>query len=117
MERAARTLGVQPQLLDVRGADEVEHALAVLTREPANALTVPPFPILFAQRQRILDFTAQSRLSVMATDQREWIEGGTLLFYGASITTNIRRAAANVDKILNGANAVDSPSGSPRHLS
>jgi putative tryptophan/tyrosine transport system substrate-binding protein len=50
MECAARMLGVQPQLLDVRGADEVEHALAALTREPANALIVPPFPILLAQR-------------------------------------------------------------------
>ena len=71
MERAARTLGVQPQLLDVRGADEVERALAALRRKPANVLTVPPFPILFAQRRRILDFAAQRRLSVMAIDQRE----------------------------------------------
>jgi hypothetical protein len=61
---------------DVRGADEAQHALAEPTREPAKALTIPPFPILLAQRQRILSFAAQSRLPVMATDQREWIGEG-----------------------------------------
>jgi hypothetical protein len=62
---------VQPQLLDVRGADEVERALAVLSRKPANVLTVPPFLILFAQRRRTLDFAAQSRLPMIAIDQHE----------------------------------------------
>jgi len=109
LERAARSLGVQLHLLEVRSADALDNAFAAMSSEPADALIAPPFPLLSAQRQRILAFAAQRRLPVMATDTRGWVEEGALLFYGLSHAANTRRAAAYVDKILKGAKPGDLP--------
>ena len=109
LARAARSLGVQLQLLEVRSAAELDDVLAARPSEAAAALLVPPFPFLSAQRQRILAFAAQHRLPVMATDVRGWVEEGALLFYGLSQAANTRRAAAYVDKILKGAKPRDLP--------
>ena len=109
IQRAALALGVQLHLLDVHGADELDTALAAMTSAQADALLMPPFPLLDAQRQRILDFAAQHRLPVMATDVRGWVEDGALMFYGQGNTANSRRAAAYVDKILKGARPGDLP--------
>jgi putative ABC transport system substrate-binding protein len=80
LARAARSLGVQLHLLEVRSADALDNA-----------------------------FAAQRRLPVMATDTRGWVEEGALLFYGLSHAANTRRAAAYVDKILKGAKPGDLP--------
>ncbi len=109
LARAARSLGVQLHLLEVRSADALDNAFAAMSSEPADALIAPPFPLLSAQRQRILAFAAQRRLPVMATDTRGWVEEGALLFYGLSHAANTRRAAAYVDKILKGAKPGDLP--------
>jgi putative ABC transport system substrate-binding protein len=109
LERAARALGVQLHLLDVPGANALDTTLATLTGELADALLVPSMPMFFTQRKRILDFAAQRRLPVMATDRREWAEEGALMFYGVSYTANNRRAAVYVDKILKGAKPGDLP--------
>ncbi len=106
LARAAQALGVQLHLLDVHGPNELDTALAAMTRARADALLVPPFPLFDAPRQQILDVAAQRRLPVMATVERRWVEDGALLFYGLSSTANDRRAAAAaayVDKILKGA--------------
>jgi putative ABC transport system substrate-binding protein len=107
--RAAQALGLQLQLLEVHGPSEVDPVLAAMTRTHAEALLVPPFPLLDAHRHRILAVAAQQRLPVMATDRREWVEEGALLFYGLSSTANYRRAATYVDKILKGAHPGDLP--------
>jgi putative ABC transport system substrate-binding protein len=66
-------------------------------------------PLFDAQRKRILAVTAQSRLPVMATDGRGWVEESAVMFYGLSHTATHRRAAAYVDKILRGAKPGDLP--------
>jgi putative ABC transport system substrate-binding protein len=116
LERAARALGVQLHLLEVPNADALDHALAALPNEAAEALIVLPFPLLFGQRQRILAFAAQRRLPVIATDLREWAEKGALLFYGVSLTDNYRRAAVYVDKLLKGVKPEDLPVERPKQI-
>jgi ABC-type uncharacterized transport system substrate-binding protein len=87
----------------------LDTTLAAMTSAPTEALLVPPFPLFDAQRKRILDVTAQSRLPVMATDGRGWAEEGAVMFYGLRPTATHRRAAAYVDKILKGAKPGDLP--------
>jgi putative ABC transport system substrate-binding protein len=106
---AARTLGIQLHLLDVRDTHALDTTLAALTSAPAEALLVPPFPLFDAQRTRILAVTAQRRLPVMGTDGRGWVEEGAVMFYGLSPTATHRRAAAYVDKILKGAKPGELP--------
>jgi ABC-type uncharacterized transport system substrate-binding protein len=107
-EAAARTLGVQLQLVDVRGPDEFDSAFATMTNARAEALLVLPSAMLFNERRRLVDLAARYRLPAMY-QLREFVELGGLMAYGASITDLVRRSATHVDKILKGAKPADLP--------
>jgi putative tryptophan/tyrosine transport system substrate-binding protein len=107
-EAAAKTLGVQLQLVGVRGPDELDRAFSTMIKERADALIVFPSPMLFNERKRIVGLAARHRLPTMSI-AREWVELGGLIAYGASITDLNRRAGTYVDKILKGARPADLP--------
>ena len=107
-EAGARTLGVQLQLVEVRGPDELDRAFSTMTRERAEAVFVFPSTILFNERRRIVDLAARHRLPAMY-QAREFVELGGLIAYGASIPDLFRRSATHVDKILRGAKPADLP--------
>jgi putative ABC transport system substrate-binding protein len=107
-EAAAQTLGVQLQLVEVRGPDEFDRAFATMTSARAEALMVFPSPMLFQERRRLVALAAQHRLPAMY-QAREFVELGGLIAYGASINDLIRRGATYVDKILKGATPADLP--------
>jgi putative ABC transport system substrate-binding protein len=107
-EAAARTLGVQLQLVDVRGPDEFERAFSTMTSARAEALLVFPSAMLFNERRRLVDLAARYRLPAIY-QLREFVELGGLMAYGASITDLVRRSATYVDKILKGATPADLP--------
>jgi len=107
-EAAARTLGVQLQLVGVRGSDEFDRAFSSMTKERAEALVVFPSTMLFNERRRIVDLAAKRRLPAMY-NAREFAALGGLISYGASLTDLSRRSATYVDKILKGAKPGDLP--------
>ena len=107
-EAAARTLGVQLQLVEVRGPNELDRAFSAMIRARAEALLVFPGTMLFNERKRIVDFAAKHRLPSMSM-AKEFVELGGLIAYGASITDLLRRSATYVDKILKGAQPGDLP--------
>src|SRR5215471_4109060 len=107
-DAAARTLAVELQLLDVRGADEFDRAFSAMTRERADALLVLPSTLFFNARKRIIDLATEHRLPSMSPT-REFATVGGLAAYGASITDLHRRSASYVDRILKGANPADLP--------
>ena len=107
-EAGARTLGVQLQLVEVRGPDELDRAFSTMTRERAEAVFVFPSSILFNERRRIVDLAARHRLPAMY-QAREFVELGGFIAYGASIPDLFRRSATHVDKILRGAKPADLP--------
>jgi putative ABC transport system substrate-binding protein len=105
---AAQALEVQLRRVEVREASELDAALAVLTRERADALIVLPDPMVFGLRQRIVEWAAKSRLPVMYFT-REFVEAGGLMTYGPDLASRFRHAATYVDKILKGAKPADLP--------
>jgi len=107
-EGAARTLGVQLQLVGVGAPDEIDKAFSTLTKGRAEALFVFPSPMLFGERRRIVELAAKHRLPAMS-NVREFVELGGLMSYGASLPDLFRRAATYVDKILKGAKPADLP--------
>ena len=107
-EAAARTLGVQLQLVEARRPDELDRAFSTMTRERSDALIVFPSSMLFTERRRIVALVAKSRLPSMFNN-RESVELGGLISYGVSLTDLNRRAAIFVDKILKGAKPADLP--------
>ena len=105
---AARALGVQLQLVEVRGPTEFDGAFSVMTRARAGALVVLPSAIFQNERRRIVDLAAKSRLPAVYA-WREAVDAGGLMSYGASVLDIFRRAAVYVDKILKGAKPADLP--------
>ena len=107
-ESAARTLGVQLQLIEVRAAGELERAFSTMMKERAEALFLFPTPMLFLARRRIIELAATNRLPSVS-QAREFVELGGLIAYGANINDLFRRSTVYVDKILKGAKPADLP--------
>ncbi len=105
---AADSLGVQLQVLEARGPNDLDGAFAAMTREGASALLVLGDARFLALRGRIADLAAKNRLPTMY-GVREHVEAGGLMAYGASLPETVRRAATFVDKILKGAKPADLP--------
>ena len=109
-ERAARTLRVQLQYLDVRGASDIETAFRAARTGRADAVLMLPSAVLSTHRKQVVDLARKSGLPVMyfATSPG-FAAGGGLMSYGASRTDMARRAATFVDKILKGTKPADLP--------
>jgi putative tryptophan/tyrosine transport system substrate-binding protein len=107
-EAVARTLGIQLQLIEVRGAEELERAFFTVMKERAEALFLFPSPMLFLARRRIVELAATHRLPSVS-QAREFVEVGGLIAYGANINDLFRRSTVYVDKILKGAKPADLP--------
>jgi putative tryptophan/tyrosine transport system substrate-binding protein len=108
IEGAARTLGLQLQLLPAVSPDEFAGAFAAITRERADALIVLPSPMLFGESKRLVSMAANSRLPAMGA-AREFADLGGLMSYGVNLSDLGRQTAPYVDKILKGAKAADLP--------
>jgi putative ABC transport system substrate-binding protein len=108
VEAATRVLGVEHHALGVRDPNELENAFAAMRKERAGALFVLGDPIFFAHRTRIVGLAAKSRLPAMYGN-REFVDVGGLMFYGATLSDMYHLAATYVDKILNGAKPADLP--------
>jgi putative ABC transport system substrate-binding protein len=107
-ERAARSLGMQPQLLDVRRPEELARAFDTASKEHAEAMVVALDGLTQANLQLIAELAAKHRLpSIFAT--KEYVDVGGLLSYGASDPHLYQRAATYVDRILKGAKPGDLP--------
>jgi putative ABC transport system substrate-binding protein len=108
VEVAARSLGVQLQLLEARGPGEIESAFAAMTTERAGAVIILVDSMLIDHRTRIADLAARRRLPTVSATI-DTAEAGGLMAYGPSVRDMFRRAAAYVDKILKGAKPADLP--------
>jgi putative tryptophan/tyrosine transport system substrate-binding protein len=112
LEVAALTLKVQLHPVGVQDPKEIESAFSVLAQKHVEALTVFPDGMFFAERRRIIDLAAKSRLPAMygITDL---VEPGGLMAYGVNLLDLYRRGASYVDKILKGAKPADLPVAQP----
>src|SRR5437762_1834891 len=104
----ARSVDVQPVLLDVRTAEELEPAFATASRQRADGLVVGQDGLFQANRKLIAELAAKHRLPAIYRSM-ESIEAGGLMAYGPNYPDLYRRAATYVDKILKGAKPGDLP--------
>jgi putative ABC transport system substrate-binding protein len=106
---AARTMNIAlPSPILVRGLEELEAALAKARADGIGGLIFPSDALAVLHRQRVVDLAAKYRLPTIYS-QREFVEAGGLMAYGASFVERFRRAATFVDKILKGAKPADLP--------
>lgn len=104
---AAKNLGIELDVLEVRDSRGYEAALATATKR-APGLFVVSNPIFFNDRQRLAALAAKHRLPTLC-EWREMVEAGCLMAYGPNISDLYRLAATYVDRIARGATPADLP--------
>jgi ABC-type uncharacterized transport system substrate-binding protein len=107
-QAAARTMGVQIQPLEVRGAADFESAFQAAVKGRVEAVIVVSSRQTSLNRARILEFAGSSKLPLVG-GWGPWAQGGALFSYGPDVNLLVRRAATYVDKILKGAKPADLP--------
>ena len=104
----ARTLGLELRTFDARQPSEVRDAVRLIVRDRMEAILPLRNPVLVANKLELVRLAANARLPVIY-DEREFVEAGGLMAYGANLDDLYRRAATYVDRILKGAKPTDLP--------
>jgi putative ABC transport system substrate-binding protein len=104
---AAVKLGMMPLPVLAATAADIDKEIPRLP-ERADALFVAFNALMVAQRTKIATLALASRMPT-SCPIRDFVVAGGLLSLGTSLTTEFRRAAPYVDKILKGAKPADLP--------
>ena len=110
VESAARSMGIEARLLDVRKAGDLGPAFEEARKQRADGLVVALDTLTQANRQLIVELAGKHRLPAVYAS-REF--SGGLVTYGVNYGDVYRRAAAFVDKIFKGAKPADLPMQQP----
>jgi putative ABC transport system substrate-binding protein len=107
---AARPLALTLQPWEVQTADGFEKVFAGIIKQRSDGLYVTGggAAIFIANRSRITDFASKHQLPSVYPN-REYVDVGGLMSYGADIAESYRRVAYYVDRILKGAKPADLP--------
>jgi putative ABC transport system substrate-binding protein len=108
LEQAARTLGVQLQIRDVRTPEDFPAAFSAAAAQGAEGLLTTVSGMFNVHRARLVDLAAQHRLPAV---YHHWLfaDAGGLMAYGVAPVSLYLGAAKYVDKILKGAKPADLP--------
>jgi putative ABC transport system substrate-binding protein len=106
VETAARSLNLQPQLLDVRKPEDLGPAFDAATRHRADMLVVGLETLTLTSQQTIVELAARHRLPAMYASTEF---AGGLIVYGVHYPDQYRLAAGFADKIFKGAKPADLP--------
>jgi putative ABC transport system substrate-binding protein len=108
VEAAARSMGLQIQVLKADTGREIDVALATFLRERPDALFVSAGPFFTDRRVQLVQLAA--RYIVPATySSRQFAEVGGLMSYGASLLDAFRQVGIYAARILKGAKPADLP--------
>jgi ABC-type uncharacterized transport system substrate-binding protein len=106
-QAAARKLGLDVDVLEIRRAEEIAPAFGTL-KSDVQALYVCPDPLVNANHARINTLALGARLPTIQPF-RDYLGAGGFMSYGANNADLFRRAGDYVDKILRGAKPGDLP--------
>jgi ABC-type uncharacterized transport system substrate-binding protein len=89
-------------------AKGLASAFQTAKQKQVNAIMMIPTSPFFAERKRIVELAGKHRLPAIYP-QKEFVDEGGLMSYGADYVDLYRHAAVYVDKILKGAKPADLP--------
>lgn len=101
-EAAARAMKLEPLLLDVRAAEQIEPAFAEAVRRRAHGLVVGIETLTQSNRKLIVGLAARHKLPAIYAS-RDFVADGGLVSYGVNYGELYYRAADYADRILKGA--------------
>jgi putative ABC transport system substrate-binding protein len=91
--------------VDAKG---LESALKTAKQKQVNAIMTTATSQFFTERKRIVELAVKHSLPAIYP-QKEFVDAGGLMSYGANYSDLYRRAVVYVDKILKGAKPADLP--------
>jgi putative ABC transport system substrate-binding protein len=115
VQAAARTIGLQTDLLTASTSREIDAAFATFTRKRPDALFVGGDPFLLGQRDQIASLAAHHAVPT-TYPQREYVDAGGLMSYGTSVPNGYRQAGVYTGRILRGAKPAELPVLQPTNL-
>ena len=107
-EAAATSLGLATVAVIGHDAKDIDAAFKTAVERRAGAIVVLPSASFAFRQQWIVGLAARTRLPA-TYEHRDFVELGGLMSYGPDLRDVCRRLAAQVDKILKGANLSDLP--------
>ncbi len=105
---AARSLGLQAELLDVRSQGDLGRAFELAVRQHVDALVIGADGLTQLHQQMIVDLVARNRLPAVYP-AREFVEAGGLIAYAVNYPDLYYRFASFADKIFKGAKPGELP--------
>jgi putative ABC transport system substrate-binding protein len=110
--RAASSLNIQVESFVVDGVDDMARGFNAAAASGADGLMTFPDGVFFNHRDEIVRLVVASKLPAIYSE-REYVEAGGLMSYGAVVAENFRNAARYVDRILKGEKPGDLPIQAP----
>jgi putative ABC transport system substrate-binding protein len=107
VQAAARTLGVEVDLLYASTDREIDGVFASLVQGRAGALVIGPDPFFISRREQLAALTA--RYAMPTIYNREFATAGGLIGYGGSLTDAYRLLGVYTARVLAGAKPADLP--------
>lgn len=105
---AARALGLQLHLVEVRNTNDFDAAFRAADNAGADSLYVVSSRLTVLNIKRIVQFATRNRIP-LAGGWGAWAKEGGLFSYGPDAIAMAARAAHYIDKIFKGANPADLP--------
>ena len=112
IQAVAPSLRVEVIPVNVRDANEIEHAVEIFARSVNGGLIPTSSAAALSHRDLVITLAARHKLPAIYWD-RFFVTGGGLMSYGPDILDNYRRAAGYVDRILKGEKPADMPVQAP----
>jgi putative ABC transport system substrate-binding protein len=109
LEPAARTLGLQIEVVRASTVGEIDAVFSTFARERPDALFVGSDPFLNARRVQLALAAMRHAIPAIYASGREAAEAGGLISYGSDITDAYRQMGIYVGRILKGAKPADLP--------
>jgi putative tryptophan/tyrosine transport system substrate-binding protein len=108
LPEAARTIGLQIQILNAGTSREIEAAFATLVRDRADALFIAADTFLISRRVQFATLAMRHGIPA-AYSTREEVEAGGLMSYGTAIPDMWRQVGVYAGQVVKGAKPADLP--------
>ena len=108
VEAAARTIGLQIQVLKASTSREINAAFATFVRDRPDALLVDFDPFFISRRVQLVNLASRHAIPAIYPE-RQFTEAGGLISYGTNIMDAWRQVGVYVGRIVKGANPADLP--------
>jgi len=108
VQAVASALGLTIQPWEIRRAGDFDRVFTAMAKQRLGGVYVISGRLVTSNRKQIVGFALKNRLPSVYP-QREYVDAGGLMYYGADQAESYKRAAYFVDRILKGAKPADLP--------